>query len=120
LKSNYLLKQKSYYFVGLLQQVVGGVIGWLTIGIFVFSSITAWDTNTMNYVRTILPWLTLGYFALIVAIGCIVLMFLQHKIVQPSIMNYWNKMFYEQNNPMTEHLKRIETKLDKLSEKVNQ
>lgn len=119
MKSNNLFKQKSYYFIGLLQQVIGGVIGWLTIGIFIFSGITAWDTKTMSDIRTWFPWLTLRIFTLLVVAGCLFLIWLQHKFVQPSIMNYWNKMFYEQANPMTAHLKRIEDKIDALSKSSN-
>ena len=58
-------------------------------------------------------------------------MWLQHKVVLPSIMSYWAKMFYAQENPVakqlddmkkenSEYFKRIEGKLDKLSTKDNQ
>lgn len=108
-------KQKSYYILGMLQQVIGGAISWMTMAIFVFTGVTFWNTPTMESVREHLPWLTWWIFALIILAGIFLAMWLQHKFVQPSIMAYWNKMFYEQSNPMTTHLKRIEEKIDKLS-----
>jgi len=90
---------------------------WITAAIFVFSGATFWDSSIMLHVRSVLTWLSLPVFAFIIMTGFTVIMWLEHKFVQPAIMCYWNKMFYEQDNPMTEHLKRIESKIDALSDK---
>lgn len=116
---SYLTKQTPAKFLGILRQLFGGAMTWVTAAIFVFSSITFWDSPTVVEIRTMLAWLSLPIFALLMFSGLLLLMWLEHKFVQPAIMGYWNKMFYEQNNPMTEHLKRIEEKIDKLTSTKN-
>ena len=115
MNNRFLTKQTPIKFIGVIRQLFGGAMTWVTAAIFVFSGATFWDSSTMVYVRSALPWLSLPLFALSLLVGLVILMWLEHKFVQPAIMSYWNKMFYEQDNPMTEHLKRIEDKIDKLA-----
>lgn len=112
---SYFTKQTPVKFLGVARQLFGGAMTWVTAAIFVFSGATFWDSSTMGYVRAVFTWLTLPLFALILLVGLAILMWMEHKFVQPAIMGYWNKMFYEQDNPMTAHLKRIEAKIDKLA-----
>jgi hypothetical protein len=116
---SYFTKQTPIRVIGVIRQLFGGAMTWVTAAIFVFSGITFWDSPTIIEIRSFMTWLSLPVFALIIAAGLLILMWLEHKFVQPAIMGYWNKMFYEQDNPMTAHLARIERKIDALADKDN-
>ena len=92
---------------------------WITAAIFVFSGTTFWDSPTMVDIRSVATWLSLPLFALILFIGLLCIMWIEHKFVQPAIMTYWNKMFYEQDNPMTAQLNRIEKLSKDIAERLN-
>jgi hypothetical protein len=115
LKTNLFTKQKAIPFIGVFKQLFGGAITWATMAIFMFSGMTAWNTPTMDWVRSIIPWLSLPVFITIIVAGIILAMYLEHKFIQPSVMVYWNKMNYDHANPIRKDLKRIEDKIDKLS-----
>jgi hypothetical protein len=128
MKTNLFTKQKAIPFIGVFKQLFGGAITWVTMAIFLFSGITVWNTPTMDFLRSIVPWLNLPVFALIVASGLVLVMWSEHKFTQPSVMVYWLKMFWEHSNPMrlfleemdkknNERLDRIEKRLDELSKK---
>jgi len=104
-------KQKGFRLIGLILQTFGGAMSWVTLAIFLFSGMSAWSSPAMLEVRKWIPWLSFPVFLGLIFAGILVLMWLQHKYAQPSIMVYWNKMFYEQDNPMTKDLKDIKKKL---------
>jgi hypothetical protein len=104
-------KQRGFRFIGLILQTFGGAMSWVTLVIFLFSGMSAWSSPAMMVVRGWFPWLSFAVFLGIIFVGILVLMAIQHKYAQPSIMVYWNKMFYEQENPMTADLKAIKKKL---------
>lgn len=117
--ANFFTKQTPFRLIGVLRQVYGGAMTWITAAIFVFSGATFWDSSIMVFTRSIFNWLSLPVFALVIFVGITIVMWCEHKFVQPAIMVYWNKMFYEQDNPMTAHLVRLEKKIDAISKKVN-
>jgi uncharacterized protein involved in cysteine biosynthesis len=92
-----LFKQRQVPLLGALNQVLGGAIGWISMLTFLFSGISAWNTSTMEYIRDLFPWLTLNSFVLLILAGLSFAMWIQHVFVQPSAVNYWRKMFYEEN-----------------------
>lgn len=93
-----LLKQKQVPILGALNQVIGGAIGWFGTMTFINASIAAWNTPTLDGVREALPWLNLYGFIAIMLFLVVFACWLQHTYVQPSSVNYWRKMFYD-NNP---------------------
>lgn len=109
-----LTEQHHIPVVGEFKQLLGGAMSWATMFMFVFTGIAAWNTNTLSEIRNYLPWLNLGVFAVIIAAGLIFMMWLEHKWFQPSVMAYWNKMNYNQNNPQKEDHERTEAKVDLL------
>ena len=102
-----LFKQKQVRILGAVNQVMGGAVGWFGTFTFIFSAITAWNTPTLGEVRAVFPWLTIYSFVVIILSIMLLAMFLQHKYVQPSSVDYWRKMFYD-NNPSEQRMVRIE------------
>ena len=104
-------KQRGFRKLGMIIQTFGGAMGWITLATFVFSGMSAWSSPAMLVARGWFPWLSFPVFIGLILLLILFLMWLQHKFAQPSIMVYWNKMFYEQDNPMTRDLKEIKKKL---------
>lgn len=95
-------------------------MSWVTIFIFIFSGLSAWNTDTMARVRDVFPWLNIGVFAAVVFIGLVIAMWLEHKWFQPSVMAYWNNMFYNQGNEVKTNMENILKKLSELEEEVKE
>ena len=93
-----LFGQKQIPILGALNQLLGGTIGWFTMFTFFFSAISAWNTPTLGYIRDVFPWLNIFSFIVLICSGMLFGMWIQHKYIQPSSVNYWRKMFYD-NNP---------------------
>lgn len=111
---NGFLEQKSIPFIGAFKQLIGAALSWLTLLIFFFTAITAWNTSTLERLRSAIPGLNLATFIAAILVGLVIVMFIEHKWIQPSLMVYWNKMFNEQGNAMKQDQDRIEAKLDLL------
>jgi uncharacterized protein involved in cysteine biosynthesis len=112
MKDNPATRQRGFRKLGMFLQTFGGATNWITLAIFLFSGMSAWSSPAMLEIRRWLPWLSFLVFLGIIFIGILVLMWLQHKYAQPSIMVYWNKMWYEQDNPMTADIQAIKKKLE--------
>lgn len=113
------LAQKHIPIVGVIRQLLGGAMTWITVLIFVFSALSAWNTSTMVTVRSWLPWLNMASFTVILFVGLLVALWLEHKWIQPSVMAYWNHMFYSHNNALRDDQARLEQKVDRIIEILN-
>lgn len=107
-------EQKHIPMIGELKQLLGAALSWATILMLAFTGLSAWNTDTMGYVRDHIPWLNLGVFAAILAAGLVFMMWLEHRWIQPSVMAYWNQMNYSQNNHQKSDHERTEAKMDLL------
>lgn len=117
MKNNFT-KQKVIPFVGEFRQLFGGATTWISMVTFLFAGIAAWNTNTMSEIRKIFPWLDMWSFCAIIFLGIIIVMFLEHKYVQISILNYWNKMQYE-TSPMKKAHEEEMKKMQELGDKID-
>ncbi len=119
MRNNNLFKQKPIQLLGAVNQLLGAAIAWASMGTFLFSGIAAWNTPTVGYIRDFAPWLSIWSFIAIVAAGIFFLMFIQHKYVQPSTMDYWGSMFWEEDNAkkFVAQQDRIEKMLKELLDK---
>lgn len=106
------LEQRHIPLIGEFKQLLGGAMSWVNLLIFAFSGIAAWNTDTMANIRDVMPWLNLGIFSAVIVVGILFAMWLEHKWIQPSVMSYWNKMHYDQNNPLKTDQLRTEQKVD--------
>ncbi len=116
MRENVLTKQKPVRFIGVFRQVYGGASTWITLAIFIFSAISAWNTATLALLRGIFPWLNLYAFIGILIVGGVITLWLEYKFVQPSVMVYWNSMFYHHGNPMTKDLEELKNGQKRLEE----
>lgn len=114
------LAQKQIPFIGTFRQLMGGAMTWVTFLIFAFSMLAAWDTGTVKEIRDDLPWLNLVTFIAVTVAALIVAMIVEHKWIQPSVMAYWNQMFYNHGNPIVTDQKRIEEKIDRITKMLEQ
>ncbi len=113
-----VVKQTPIPFIGVYKQLLGGAMSWVTLLTFAFSGIAAWNTHTMTLVRDAIPWLTLPVFAGILTVVLHGTMWLEHKFIQPSVMVYWNKMFYNHGNPIKTELESIGKRLAEIERKL--
>jgi hypothetical protein len=102
-----LFSQRNIPWIGALNQLFGAAMGWVSMATFAFSGVAAWNTDTMAMLRDNIPWLNLGLFIGAVVAVIAFAMWLQHKYVQSSTVDYWRKMFYE-DNPSLERQKALE------------
>lgn len=105
-----ITKQKVIPFIGEFRQLIGGAMTWITLAIFAFTAITAWDSPTIVEIRMMLPWLNMYVSAGFGLFIIVFLVWLEHKYVQISILKYWNKMQYE-TSPMKKDLDAIKERL---------
>lgn len=117
-KQNKLTSQKVIPFIGELQQIIGGSMLWFSMFTFVFSGIAAWNTNTMQELRDIFPiFSNIFVFAGVILLGMVVIMWLQHKYVQASVIAYFNKMQY-MTNPLNEDVRNNQKAILKNQEAI--
>jgi hypothetical protein len=102
-----IFKQKHIPFIGAFNQLLGAAMGWASMGTFVFSAIAAWNTPTVGIIRNLIPWLNIGTFILFIIIIILSAMWIQHKYVLQSTIDYWRGMFYDQN-PSLKRQKALE------------
>ncbi len=107
MKNRNLFKQKQIPLLGAINQLVGAALAWASMGAFIFSGITAWNTPTVGIIRSFMPWLNIGLFIAVAMAAIFFIMWLQHKYVQSSTVDYWRKMFYD-NNPSMKRQKALE------------
>ena len=109
-------KQKHFLLLGAFRQLLGGIMTWVTLLTFLFAGLAAWNTDSAQHIRDHAGWLNLGWAAVVVVLVMLAAMWCEHKWMQPSIMNYWLRMFYDQGNPMRDDQERTEEKVDLLLE----
>lgn len=122
-----LFRQRHLPFVGVFKMLLSGAVSWITLAIFVFSAISAWNTSTVLNIRFWLPWLNLYVFVGVVVCMIFVAMWLEYKFIQPSVMVFWNRMFYNHGSELRNDVeaiknsqKDIDNKLDTLTELVRE
>jgi hypothetical protein len=101
-------------------QTLGGAVGWITLLVFLFSGMSAWSSPSMMVARNWLPWLNFAMLMGAGVVGIFCLQWLQHKYAQPSVMVYWSKMFWEQDNPMRKAIEAQEKRLNKIQETLDE
>ncbi len=111
----FLFKQHAFSRLGAFKHTFGGATAWITMAIFLFSGIAAWNTPTMDMVRMYIPWLTFPVFIGIAVSGIAIMMWLEHFIVQSSMVLYWAKMFWNKGNPLRRHQEKMDRKIDQLA-----
>jgi len=91
---------------------------YLTAGTFVFSMVTA-------YATTLAPWLReqglnipFWMFFLVVSLGGIGLLLFEHFVTMPGYFGYWNKNWYEHDNPMRADIEKIAKRQQKIMDKL--
>lgn len=111
-------KQTPLPFIGTFKQLIGGASTWITLAIFLFSGIAAWNTETMTEVRRVLPWLNFLAFTGIIVGGLVLAMWMEFKFIQPSIMVYWNNLHYSHGNPLLPKIEQLQKSNEEIVKKL--
>jgi len=106
--------QRGSHWLGMYLQTLGGAVGWITLAIFLFSAMNAWSSPIMLVVRGWLPWLNFVILMVVAVTGVFFLQWLQHRYAQPSVMVYWSKMFWEQDNPLRKAIEDQDKRLERI------
>ena len=110
-----VLKQHAFSKLGALKHTFGGATTWITLAIFAFSGVSAWNTPTVMIIREYVPWLSLHLFMIACVAGIVFLMWLEHFVVQSSMVLYWARMFWSKKNPLRKYMEGLGLRLDRVS-----
>lgn len=111
---NGFTSQRGFRWLGLILQTFGGAMSWISLWTLVFSGMAAWSSSAMDEIRGVFPWFNFAVFVALIAGGIGFMMWLQHKFAQPSIMRYWNLMFYHEGNPIKSDMAEIKERLGQI------
>ncbi len=118
MKNNKWTEQKVIPFIGEFRQLFSGASIWISMITFIFAAIAAYNTPIMESIKVFIPWLSFPIMLVFVIVAVLILMLLEHKYVQPSVLAYWNQMQYQHNNPLKEDVARIAKQIEVLSKDV--
>ena len=111
-----IMKQVNVPWIGSGTNVLFTTLPFFSLINFLSIIIVLYAT-TSSYVKEFAPWLTFGIFIIILIPIVLLVMFLVHKFVLPSMWTYREKQMFSYSSDIANTLKSIDARLKRLEEK---
>lgn len=100
---------------GAFRNLAGYVSFYLMLANFFILLINTCILGNMAVYGLPIPiWLVILIVGVIFFVLLLLAMLFEHKYTLPTFMTYWNKQWWEHNNPMAEEVKTMREQLDRI------